>query len=284
MLSRILLALAKQYTRRFPGGRGRLWLARHLLPFTHASVDPIDRTQTIHKSSFPIRYTYSARNVVGVWLELFGAWEEANLIAMVEYLKTLPPSERTMLDIGSNYGLYALTAACHIPRLTAYAFECDPVVIRYLEANIELNRDNLRRQGSEVHVVKLAVSDRSGEATFWRSGDDGDGSLLQASNESERTNGFRVECIDGPGIAGLLGLCIVDFAKIDVQGAELPVVSTLRPLLEEGRFRRLQIELTRGYEPTIDILRQADYQLVTGSLSSLEIEPWNDFIFDRARS
>lgn len=282
MLSKILLATAKRYTRSFPKSRGRLWLARHLLPCVRASKDPLARTQTIHQSSFPIRYSYSARSVVGVWLELFGAWEEPNLVSMVEFLKALPPAERTLLDIGANYGLYSLTAACHIPRLTAYAFECDPQVCRYLEKNVALNRETLNRMGSDVKVIRMAVSDHSGAATFWKSNDDGDGSLLQASNESQRTDEIRVECIDGRGIADLLGKRTVDFAKIDVQGAELTVVSTLGAILEARRLRRLQIELTRGCEPVIERLQRAGYGLVAGSLASLEREPWSDFVFDPA--
>jgi FkbM family methyltransferase len=280
----MLLAVGRLYIRTFPTGRGRLSLATNLAKWIKLADSPLHRTQKIHLSSLPIEYQYNARSVVGVWLELFGAWEEANLISMVKFLKALPPADRTMLDIGANYGLYALTAACHVPRLTAYAFECDPDVCRYLEENVKLNRETLNRQGSDVRVVRKAVSDHSGETTFWKSDDDGDGSLLQASNGSKRATKIRIECIDGHGIADLLGGRTVDFAKIDVQGAELAVVSTLSALLEARRFRRLQIELCRGCEPTIERLQESGYRLVAGSLASLEREPWNDFIFDRATS
>lgn len=68
----------------------------------------------------------------------------------------------TVLNVGSNTGLYALLAASVAPDVQVHAFEPNPHVGRLLAGNLDRNP-----QGARVRPVPMAVSDAPGEAELF---------------------------------------------------------------------------------------------------------------------
>jgi|GEM_PF-2132332 len=172
-----------------------------------------------------------------------------------------------MLDIGANYGLYSITAASHVPNCHAYAFECNPSILGTLRSNVALNSPAIDASGSNITVVGQAVSDRCGCSQFLERIDDGHGSLqIHAAGTPPSPRGVMdVPTIDGEWMSQNLDFEIIDFCKIDVEGAEQTVIKGLKPLLREKRIKRIQIEVTSKTSAVLDKLLNYGYTLaVTG--------------------
>ena len=68
----------------------------------------------------------------------------------------------TFVDVGANYGYYSILGGLWNPALRIFSFEPVPEIYKALNRNISLNRLQPR-----VAVFNLALSDRSGKATFF---------------------------------------------------------------------------------------------------------------------
>jgi FkbM family methyltransferase len=136
---------------------------------------------------------------------------------------------RTILDLGANFGIWSLYAASQAPQAKLYCFEPSLHNFQTLERNLEEN-----------HI--RAVSYQMALAGTCRTGflDTGQKSV----NHMLASQGEAVECIDLERLFALTGVNTFDFAKIDIEGAEVDILAhctddALR------RFRAISMEWHR---------------------------------------
>ena len=150
--------------------------------------------------------------------------------------RVLRPSEGdVVIDVGAFIGRYAITAAKAVgPDGLVVAIEPHPTNFKILMKNVRLNRLN------NVICLNCAAWDRDGHLTLYESAWSGHHSLL-----AQVAKGYiKVRAKKLDSIAEELGLGKVDWAKIDVEGAELRVLKGMRNILRQNRGRlKLMIEV-----------------------------------------
>lgn len=141
----------------------------------------------------------------------------------------------TGVDVGANVGFYTLQMARRVGAAGhVYAFEPDRGNLGSLEQNVQLNgyHDRVTCEGK-------ALAGQTGEATlFLNPGHHGDHRIFAGK---DRAGGDAIEAVRGddyfsPGK-------VIDFIKIDVQGAEESVLRGMRRLLEENPRCALLLEI-----------------------------------------
>jgi FkbM family methyltransferase len=141
------------------------------------------------------------------WLGEKDSWDVFHLMRLVR-------PGAVILDIGANFGFYALTFARALARCTRIiAFEPFPATFRRLSANIALNG---LQDVIEAHPV--ALSDREGRARMWSRPDNSGASAVL----DEGTIEVPVTTLDG--FSRGAGLDRLDLIKIDVEGHEESVL------------------------------------------------------------
>ncbi|MES2284321.1 MAG: FkbM family methyltransferase [Bacteroidota bacterium] len=132
-----------------------------------------------------------------------------------------------VLDIGANIGYYTVKMASIVgDEGKVLAFEPNPLMVKELKNNIELN--NLKN----VQIHEIALSNISGSLTFYNpsKGKEAHGSLKQNNTfDFDDTREVRAERLDD--VLKNAGIQKVDFIKIDVEGAEYEVLAGAKELL-----------------------------------------------------
>jgi FkbM family methyltransferase len=146
-----------------------------------------------------------------------------------------------IIDCGSNYGVSILWFKKNYPNARIVGVEADPVVFDMLSRNVS------RRNFSDVKLLHRAVSSKSGHVPFHCLGADS-GRIHAGSPDGISSNS---EIIDVPTVLldDLIGEDEVDFLKIDIEGAELDVISGSKKL---NRVNQMFIE----YHSFIDVPQQ----------------------------
>lgn len=146
----------------------------------------------------------------------------------VAIFKALAGEARTVLDVGANIGLFAVTAARANPGAKVHAFEPLPAVYEVLVDVIARNR------AANVRAHRLALSDRAGTATLHvprkRECNVRDASLMDGWRED--CDDVEVELTTLDRFVEAHGVADVDLAKVDVETAE--------PLVVAGGMRTLR--------------------------------------------
>lgn len=162
----------------------------------------------------------------GWWL---GSFEHKKQTRIASALK--PGS--IFYDIGANAGFYSLLAASLVSPGKVYAFEPLPRNVSYLRRHLELN------ETSNVEVLDLAVSDRTGTAFFEEAACRLMGHLAQEGTLSVRTATLDSllfeEKISPPTVV-----------KIDIEGAELLALRGASECIQ--RYRPVIFLATHGHE------------------------------------
>ena len=143
-----------------------------------------------------------------------------------------------ILDIGSRYGNESITLKRAFPNSRVYAFECNPDAIRVW-------RNNIRQE--DIHLVEKAVSDVDGIVEFYpinpektitphKDGNIGASSLFRA-NPAYPYEKYSQDCITVESTTIIKwamdnNIQHIDLVWLDVQGAELKVLTGMRNLLE----------------------------------------------------
>ena len=154
--------------------------------------------------------------------------------------KQIRPQD-TVLDIGANLGvytLYALRKGCKV-----FSFEPMPRICSILKDNIHVN-------GYEVsgrsHVIEAAVSDVCGTAAFYQNkGVCGQCSSLYRAETNETVEEITVQTLTLDSCREQFG--VVDFIKIDVEGAEYFAFCGMRRLLMENHNIKLIMEFAPAH-------------------------------------
>ena len=143
-------------------------------------------------------------------------------------------SEDCFLDIGANIGWFTVIGSRLVgDRGLVLAVEPDPFNLRLLKRNLRLNGCY------NVEVFPLALSDRPGKATLYRSSNNqGD---HQLAVHSDRPDHVRVRVI---AVDELLQRWLqkIDFIKIDTQGSEAAILRGMSELLQRPKRIRMVLE------------------------------------------
>ncbi|SLN45857.1 hypothetical protein TRL7639_02489 [Falsiruegeria litorea R37] len=150
-----------------------------------------------------------------------GTWEPETFKILDEHLSM----DRDYLDIGAWIGPTVLYGARKARRVMC--FEPDPVALRHLLWNLELN--DIRN----VSAFGVALSDSFGVtrmASMHGEAGDSTSSLL-----NDGTHGTDALTISWDQFAGANDLSKVSLVKMDIEGAEYGVLPSLLPWLKEHR-------------------------------------------------
>jgi len=140
-----------------------------------------------------------------------------------------------IIDCGANIGLATLYFKTLYPRSAIEAFEPDPLTFSVLKDNVERNR--LR----QVSLHQCALWDSEGELDFYT--DESNPGQLAMSAQKGRL-GAHEDKITVPArrLSQFLEGRMVDFLKIDVEGAEERLLSDLIKENSLEKVRRMAIE------------------------------------------
>lgn len=198
--------------------------------------------------------------------------------------KSIEMLRRSVVDVGANRGLFCLEVAHRNPSVRVVAIEPVPDLAAGLrDAGRQFGLDNLT-------VVECAIGLSSGRTQMNVSsvGDRGISSTLELDYETISLNEYwagRQDLVfSGSIMVGVrplgevlacLGICAVDFLKIDTQGLDLEVMRSLHGYDIEVRAGVLEAaasESSRLYrdEPTV---REALNYLVTNGFRIQHIKP-----------
>lgn len=191
----------------------------------------------------------------------FGVWEPNNTAAFGEILR---PGD-VFVDVGANIGYYSLLASRMVGDDGAVvSIEASPAIFDQLGENLEANRVG------NVRTVNVAVSDEPGELTLYG------GSKWNRGSSSTLPGVLRTE--EAVVRAAPLDEILTDderarvrLVKIDIEGAELPV---LRRLLDTLALYPEQMHLIVEMAPqtTGDALAEVFDRLVATRFDAFWIE------------
>jgi FkbM family methyltransferase len=220
-----MIPLLRAYVRYAPFTFGKRWLWQRVINPHFAW----NRHRFTCRSRFAGRFSGQTRDILQQYLYYFGVWEP-NLTHWI--LNRLRPGD-TFVDVGANIGYYSLLASKRVGCTgSVVAIEASPGIFRQLEGNLRLN------EIGNVRAINIAVSDREGFARLFR-GPETNGGLSTIVADEAATNDCRFEC--EVAAAPLYKLLTADeiravrLIKIDVEGAEWPVVSGMAPLFSSAR-------------------------------------------------
>lgn len=145
-----------------------------------------------------------------------------------------------VIDIGANIGQFAYMAHVALPRLPIFSFEPDP------ECFAKLQRTFASHQITGK-CFPLAMADREGTIALNLYESPANNSMLQRQNE-QASAVRQVKCATLDSRCADLSVVNSPFLKIDVQGAELAVLSGATEFLKRCKFVMLETSLLHSYE------------------------------------
>jgi len=136
-----------------------------------------------------------------------------------------------VIDGGANMGMFTLSTLRDHPGARVVAFEPDPLICELLRSNLEAN------SAARVSVVNAAIGMREGTMAFAPDGQAG--GALRAGESTYTVNVVPLSrYIDAD----------VDFLKLNIEGAELDVLTELESAACLSRVRAMVIEYHGWYD------------------------------------
>ena len=156
--------------------------------------------------------------------------------------QTLSPSG-VFIDVGANFGFYTLLASRLAPEGTVLAIEPEPTIFESLNRTLKLN------DLTNVKLHQLALSDKSGTAQLVIHPENYGGHSIASTPGKGRT---AIEVTTDTLAAVIVGEKDIDpkcieLIKIDVEGAETPVIRGVLELLRRDRRPIIHCEV-RGVD------------------------------------
>ena len=181
----------------------------------------------------------------------FGVWEPSLTRFMME---TVKPGD-TVVDIGANIGYFTLLLSSLVgPTGRVIAIEAAPATAALLRENIALNRCN------NVDVREVAVTEQPGTLKLFHSkyadGNTGHQTLIEGRGSDV------FDLVKADTLLAVLGAdaARASFIKIDIEGAELPVLNEI--VANRSRFaQRLTVvsEIDESHMAIVDAFRAAGF-------------------------
>ncbi|WP_405849185.1 FkbM family methyltransferase [Streptomyces niveus] len=217
-----LITLGRGYLRHVPGSFGKSPLVvRYLNP--RLRVRP---RQGVVRARFGARFAVDTQDLIQRYLYMFGVWEPH----MTRWLqKRLRPGD-TFIDVGANIGYYSVLASQLVgDGGRVVAIEASPVFHQKLQQQVRLNNCG------NVRALNGAVSDERKMLTFVLASSANMGANSIVPYDGPAESSFEIEALPLPEILTAAEIASVRVIKIDVEGAEGPVVRGLAPMLDKLR-------------------------------------------------
>ena len=143
------------------------------------------------------------------------------------------------LDIGANQGIYSLIAAGNPNCSRVFSFEPMPGTFELLQKNVAVNQfDN------KTTTVNAAVSNQQGNAELTHNPQHSGGATLHGhDNGAQSSNSVTVSLIDQTELSRLIPNDCEVVIKVDVEGHEATVFSTLAQCAFKDRIGTLHYEV-----------------------------------------
>jgi len=136
----------------------------------------------------------------------------------IEFILRLIKSGDCIFDIGANTGWVSMHIARKEPTVTVYAFEPIPSISSILEQNMNLNGL------SNIRLIKIALSDSSGDAEFYFNYGESGATSMRNIRETQKAVKISVPTERLDDFVRKNKIAKLDFIKCDVEGAELFVL------------------------------------------------------------
>lgn len=217
----------RHWPRRF--GRQRAGLLLHRLAERGGS-------RMSARASWGSRFNCDLRDLVQSRIYYFAVWEP-NLTALLSH--RLGPGD-VFVDVGANIGYFSLLAARLVgPQGGVVAIDASPRIFALLDEHVRANG------ATNVRTVNAAVSDKEGTLSVYAGPANNSG---MTSTVADRGGSFEAEVRAAPLHALLREdeLRRVRFVKIDVEGAELPI---LLDILAHLHLYRRDVEIAVELSP-----------------------------------
>jgi FkbM family methyltransferase len=175
---------------------------------------------------------------------LTGYWEPS----LTDFIaKALVPGD-IFIDIGANVGYYTLLGSKLVGDTgKIYAFEASPRIAEQLKRNISLN------SLTNIHISRVAVSNRSGSVLIWSgpSGNAGRSTIMgNVAEVGRHSPESEIDCEPLLNLVTESDLFSARLIKIDVEGAERLVIEGISPVLDRFSARtEWIIEIAPSYLP-----------------------------------
>lgn len=149
---------------------------------------------------------------------------------------------KVFFDVGANIGQTALPALGVFPDADIFAFEPNRSVFDKLCA---------ASQSPRLHPQQMALSDKTGEATFYEFGDRDNANVMggltanapfSVRHNIPSTSHTIVSCSTIDAFCTLHGIKQIDVLKVDVEGFELSVLKGGERMFSERRIRFVYLE------------------------------------------
>jgi FkbM family methyltransferase len=164
---------------------------------------------------------------------------------MLPWLQTALGPGDVFYDIGANIGAYTLLAAAvHDGTVDVVAFEPSATNYAQLCRNLALNQF-----GSRIMPLPVALADTCGFVRFGYSDLTAGAALHTVGNMAQRPNTPYVQQVMGMALDDVVSAyCLPEpnAIKIDVDGAEAPLIRGAKKTLRAAGLRSVLIELDEG--------------------------------------
>jgi FkbM family methyltransferase len=176
-----------------------------------------------------------------------------------EVIRRLAPARfTTVFDIGAHIGDWSLAALQAWPDARVHAFEVAPPTFARLAQRIASSGFSTRTTLNDV-----GLSDSEGPREMYYFPDHPNLTCDQPRHPQLRATIFRGRCVTGDDYVKAHGIAAVNFAKLDVEGAEHLVLKGVRDTIAAERLDCIQFEYGAFSIQTHVLL--ADYYEMLGS-------------------
>lgn len=209
-------------------GRRALRKARTLRKQLFLSPEAAAWKEAWHLAELTPRFTPGTVRMVDYRLQysdllsFCAQWQDIFVKRCLEF--QAPSDAPRILDCGANVGLASLYFKQRYPRARITAYEADPSLAAMLAANLRTNG------AADAEVVNAALWTSNGQLTFRCEGSDSGmiGSLPGAIDG-------RATVVRAQRLRDVLEAEPVDLLKLDIEGAEDPVLADCEPVLHRVR-------------------------------------------------
>jgi 31-O-methyltransferase len=165
-----------------------------------------------------------------------------------------PRSTDMVIDGGANIGMFSLYLASIAPGIQIHCFEPAAKTRERLEQNIANN--GLR---TSITVYPFALFGHTGKMALKHASSSGDYSFFDRDDNKHQSEEL-VDCITLKQAVDLCGVEVVDFLKLDVEGAELEIVESADAITWR-RIEKVALEYHDFFRPgcrkgVLDCLRR----------------------------
>lgn len=256
---RIAAALARAYLQHlpFPSGKRQMW--DHIIRRRIAYRDLTFQSKTRFGASLIL----NTADIIQRHIYYFGVWEPV----ITEYLKHNLKSGDTFIDIGANVGYYSLLASRIVGSTgRVFAIEASPSIFTALQ-------DNIHRNGAtNITSALAAIYKERAELPIYLHAKANLGASTVIVDVANRRKVVLEGVVRAMRLQDLLApedIIEARFIKIDVEGAEWPVLQGMAPILPQLSARtEILVEIEpeslhehgTSAEQLIDVFRAAGFQ------------------------